>query len=77
VGPAFDREHPARAVASDAEDFESFYRRRFGPMVRFAALVVGDVHDAAEIAQSAFVAMYPRYDRLREGTPTRTSRPRP
>jgi RNA polymerase sigma-70 factor (sigma-E family) len=51
------------------EGFEAFYRRRFGPMVRFAALMVGDGHDAAEIVQSAFVAMYPRYDRLRDGNP--------
>ena len=35
-------------------------------MVRFAALVVRDTHDAAEIVQSAFVAMYPEYERLRD-----------
>jgi len=66
---AGNQEHPTGALASDPEDFESFYRRRFGPMVRFATLVVGDVHDSAEIVQSAFVAMYPRYDRLRDGNP--------
>ena len=66
---AEDQEHPTGALASGPEDFETFYRRRFGPMVRFATLVVGDAHDAAEIVQNAFVAMYPRYDRLRDGNP--------
>jgi RNA polymerase sigma-70 factor (sigma-E family) len=66
---AEEHEHPTGSLASDPEDFESFYRRRFGPMVRFAALVVGDAHDAAEIVQSAFVSMYPRFHRLRDGNP--------
>ena len=67
--PAEDQQHSTGALGSDHEDFEAFYRRRYASMVRFATLVVGDTHDAAEIAQSAFVALYPRYERLRDGNP--------
>ena len=65
---AEDRGTPT-ASSEELEDFEAFYQRRFGPMVRFAALVVGDAQDAAEIVQSAFVSMYPRYHRLRGSNP--------
>jgi RNA polymerase sigma-70 factor (sigma-E family) len=67
--PAEDHEHRTAAPASNAEDFEAFYRRRFGPMVRFATLIVGNAHDAAEITQNAFVGLYPRFERLRDGNP--------
>jgi RNA polymerase sigma-70 factor (sigma-E family) len=67
--PVEDHEHRINALVSEPEDFEAFYRRRFGPMVRFATLIVGDAHDAAEIAQNAFVGLYPRFERLRDGNP--------
>ena len=46
-------------------DFDDFYRNRWQPTVRFAALTTGSVSLAEEVAQDAFAEVLRRWSELR------------
>ena len=62
---------PQEPVAPDAiaparrPTFEQLYRDAYQPMLRLASLLVDTVDEAEHIVQDAFVAMYRRYDTVR------------
>jgi RNA polymerase sigma factor (sigma-70 family) len=47
-------------------DLEALYRAEFQSLVRLALLLVGDRSIAEELAQEAFVRIFPRLDELKE-----------
>ncbi|HEY2428857.1 MAG TPA: RNA polymerase sigma factor, partial [Acidimicrobiales bacterium] len=53
-----DRALVERAQGGDDDAFTELYTRYFGRLVRFSAKRIGDVHEAEEIAQEAFVRAY-------------------
>ncbi len=53
------------AVDPAGSDFDTFYRDRWQPTVRFAALTTGSVALAEEVAQEAFTEVLHRWSELR------------
>lgn len=56
TGPATDEDRPP---------FDELYRSAYAPMLRLASLLVDTVDEAEHVVQDAFVAMYRRYDTVR------------
>lgn len=61
-----------RAAASDAETeaFEAAVRPHYAPLIRRLVLVLGDPHDAEDVAQDAYLAAFRSWDRF-DGTDVR------
>lgn len=55
-GPSDARQRPT---------FDELYADAYAPMLRLAALLVDTVDDAEHVVQDAFLAMYRRYDEIR------------
>jgi RNA polymerase sigma factor (sigma-70 family) len=53
------------ASAEVADSFEEFFDRERDRLFGLLVLVTGDRHEAEEIAQDAFVAVWERWDRVR------------
>ena len=53
-------------AAADVPDFEHYVAARGAALQRFAALVSGDVAEAADLVQDALLRAYPRWSRLSE-----------
>ena len=51
-------------AAADVPDFEHYVAARGAALQRFAALVSGDVADAADLVQEALLRAYPKWNRL-------------
>jgi RNA polymerase sigma-70 factor, ECF subfamily len=51
-------------VAGDASDFEEFYQACYGRMVALVAAMLGDRHQAEDIAQEAFARALTRWRRV-------------
>lgn len=51
---------------SQAGAFESFYEQERDPLFGALCLITGDRHEAEEIAQDAFIAVWERWERVRE-----------
>lgn len=49
----------------DRPTFDELYRSAYTPMVRLASILVDTVDDAEHVVQDAFIAMYRRYDTVR------------
>lgn len=45
--------------------FDELYRSAYAPMLRLASILVDTVDDAEHVVQDAFMAMYRRYDTVR------------
>jgi RNA polymerase sigma-70 factor (sigma-E family) len=50
--------------AGTADAFEALYRARYGEMVRIAHVLTGSNALAEEVVQDAFLALYPRFERI-------------
>jgi len=50
---------------ADRPSFEDLYRSAYTPMLRLASLLVDTVDEAEHVVQDAFVAIYRRYDTVR------------
>lgn len=49
------------SVGGDASDVRAFYAAAYPPLVRVLALTAGDVDEAEEIVQEAFIRLLPRW----------------
>ena len=61
-----------RAVSKDAETeaFEAAVRPHYAPLIRRLVLVLGDPHDAEDVAQDAYLSAFRSWDRF-DGTDVR------
>ncbi|MGH2699840.1 MAG: RNA polymerase sigma factor [Actinomycetota bacterium] len=50
-------------------EFRDFFAHESERLQRFATMLVGDPHQAAELAQETLVRVYKRWGRVREGSP--------
>jgi RNA polymerase sigma-70 factor (sigma-E family) len=50
-------------------EFRDFFAHESERLQRFATMLVGDPHEAAELTQEALVRVYKRWGRVREGSP--------
>lgn len=48
-----------------SEDFERFFRATHLRLIRALTLMCGDIHEAEDVAQEAFVKVWERWDRVR------------
>lgn len=55
---------PARPARVAEPDFESFYRAHRGRLFRALVVVTRDVPAAEDVAQTAFVKIWERWDRV-------------
>jgi RNA polymerase sigma-70 factor (ECF subfamily) len=53
-------------AATSRQEFGEFYQAVFGRLVGQLVLVVGDLHEAEDIAQEALARAVPRWSRLRD-----------
>lgn len=53
--------HGFPAGGSGLESFEQFFREHYQPVVRLAQSVLGDLHQAQDVAQEVFLAAYQRF----------------
>lgn len=56
---------PVAARAADRPTFDELYRSTYAPMLRLASILVDTVDEAEHVVQDAFVAIYRRYDTIR------------
>jgi RNA polymerase sigma-70 factor (ECF subfamily) len=54
----------AAAAKGDPEAFEAAVRPHYAPLIRRLVMVVGDPHDAEDIAQDAYLAAFRSWDRF-------------
>jgi RNA polymerase sigma factor (sigma-70 family) len=59
-------ERSARTPSEPAPDFESFYLANRVRLFRALVVVTRDVHAAEEVSQDAFVAVWERWERVRQ-----------
>lgn len=57
------------AGQADVAAFQAFYEQEFGAQVRRAGLVLGSSAAAFDVVQDAFVAVWQRWDELRDPNP--------
>ena len=62
--PAASRRGTLPALMSAPDTFEDFFEAERDRLFRVLCLITGSRHEAEEIAQDAFVAMWERWDRL-------------
>jgi RNA polymerase sigma factor (sigma-70 family) len=55
----------AGTAVSEPEDFGDFFAATYEPVLRALFLVTGNVPEAEDVAQEAFVRMYERWDSVR------------
>lgn len=60
-----DSSDAVRASPAERPTFDHLYRCEYTPMLRLASLLVDTVDEAEHVVQDAFVAMYRRYDTIR------------
>ncbi|MEO8572157.1 MAG: RNA polymerase sigma factor [Chloroflexota bacterium] len=70
VSPAAARANGAAATKGDPDAFEAAVRPYFATLVRRLVLVLGDEHDAEDIAQDAYLAAFRSWGRF-DGTDVR------
>ena len=58
-----DETRPSGAIGGQAPDFESFFSSEYERLARFLVLVIGDVHEAEDVAQEAMVRLLEQWKR--------------